>query len=210
MAQSPRAVGRRPRRADRPQPPAHHPQHGRPRPDRRQRRQRRRRHHHLVRHRLALRVQPDLAARGDHAGAGHRPGDERPRRRRHGTRACRPHPRELQPAADGARDPRHRDRQLRHHGGRVLRRGGGVQPVPRTLLRGRAGHRRGRVVPGHARLVPQGGARAAGPGLRAVTYVIAGIMAGPDWGEALKGATRPASSGTACGCSPSSPPSARR
>ena len=61
----------------------------------------------------------------------------------------------LQPQDHGLRHARPADRQLRHHGGRVLGRRGGLQPRPRAALGVRAAGRRGRLAAGHARLVPQ-------------------------------------------------------
>ena len=128
-----------------------------------------------------------------------------------GTRARRPHPGELQPQDHRPRDPRHAARQLRHHGGGVLGRRRREQPLPRAALRGRARGRRGRLAAHHARLVPQGGAGAPRPRLRAPDLR---RLAASSQGQtgARRSTARPTrtSSGTACGSSPSSPPSAPR
>ena len=131
--------------------------------------------------------------------------------RRHGTRAGRPHPRELQPQDHRPRDPRHADRQLRHHRGGVLGRGRGEQPLPRASLRGRARGRRGRLAARHPRLLPQGGAGAPRPRLRAADLR---RLRHPRRARLERGTARRDApvhlSGTACGSSRSSPPSAPR
>ena len=147
----------------------------------------------------------------DHADPRHRAGDERPRRRGHRTRAGRAHPRELQPQDHRPRHPRHGDRQLRHHRGGVLGRGRGEQPLPRAAVRGRARRRRGHLAARHPRLVPQGGARAPRPRLRAAHLRrLRHPRRSPTGAPPCTAPRTRRSSGTACGSSPSSPPSAPR
>ena len=122
------------------------------------------------------------------------------------------HPRTLQHEGHGLRHARHADRQLRHHGGRVQRRGGGLRPG-RTCPRGPPSPP---VAAGVWLLVTRGNFRRVQSVFLFLTRRLPALrglrLPGAPRLEVRRPAARwsPALSSTPPGCSPSSPPSARR